>query len=368
MRRGSATILAALLLLVVAGGAGGGASATTTATAISHGPRQVKVIALTFDDGSSPTNCRRILAELLAAGVPATFFPIAEAMALDPAFWRLVAAAGDPIGDHTMTHPQMPQLSYAAQVRQLRDSRAVVESITGHPILDVFRPPYGEYNGQTLAAAGATGFPVVLTWDTSLRDTSPRGTLAEMLAAAELGTNGSVILMHCGPNPTPYLVPQVIDSYRGRGFRFVTVPELLGVKWDAGTLATVTPDEVLGSLAPLPATSKGGPIVGIAGWQSPAPSIPAAAGSSPSIVAATSTPTSSAPSTAPAPTSSPPASPIPTGSPSNPTPAPTASEAAALAPTSPAGMPPAEVLLLAGAIGALVVVLLGVAAARRRPR
>jgi peptidoglycan/xylan/chitin deacetylase (PgdA/CDA1 family) len=364
MRRRSATILAVLLLLVVGAGSSGGVTAAATATAVSHGPRQAKVIALTFDDGSSPDNCRRILAELLAAGVPATFFPIAEAMPLDPGFWRLVVAAGDPIGDHTMTHPQMPQLGYAAQVRQLKDARSLVESIAGHPILDVFRPPYGEYDARTLAAAAATGFPVVLTWDTSLRDTSPRGTLAEMLAAAELGTNGSVILMHCGPNATPYLVPKVIDFYRGRGFRLVTVPDLLGVRWDPGTLAPITADQVLGSLAPLPATSKGGPIVGIGGWQGPAPSVPPASQATPRP---TTTPTAT-----PSPTPSlPPATPpIPTFSPS-PAPAETPGVTVTPAPAVPSDAtdtPPAEVLLLIGAIGALVVVLLGVAAARRRPR
>ena len=365
MPRRATIVLAALLLLLIAAGAGEGASAATPATFVSHGPRAGKAIALTFDDGSSPANCRRILAELLAQGVPATFFPIAEAMPLDPDLWRMVAAVGDPIGDHTMTHPQMPTMGYAAQLRQIRDARAMVESITGHDVLRVFRPPYGEFNRQTLAAAGAAGFPTVLTWDTSDRDTSPTGHLTSMLAAAELGSNGSVVLMHCGPNATPYLVPKIIDSYRGRGFRFVTVAELLGLSWDPGPLAPVTADQALGDLTPLPASSKGGAIVGIDGWTSPAPSVPPNGPASPSPSVSATPP---APSATPGP-------PSPTASAAATTTTPTLAtkagpaESPASAPASAAdAVSSTTLLLLGGAIGALVLVLLGVAASRRRPR
>lgn len=276
--RRAASVIVALMLLQVAAFAGSGTSAAGSAVALTHGPRTRPLVALTFDDGASPENCRRILAELVTRDVPATFFPIAEAMRLDPELWRLVAEAGDPIGDHTLTHPQMPALGYAAQLRQIRDARALIESITGRPMLDVFRPPYGAFDATTQAAAAAAGFPTLLTWDTSDRDTSPTGTVAHMLDAAELGKNGSVVLLHCGPNATPTLVPEIIDYYRGRGFRFVTVPELLGIPWDPGTTSTPTPDEILGGLTPLPPKSTGGTVVGPNGWtnppQSPSPRPP----------------------------------------------------------------------------------------------
>jgi peptidoglycan/xylan/chitin deacetylase (PgdA/CDA1 family) len=233
----------------------------------------VKTIALTFDDGASPENCRRLLAELVAQSVPATFFPMANAMRLDPAFWRLVAGAGYPVGDHTLTHPHLPRLGYAAQLHELTRSRALAESILGRPMLHVFRPPYGEYDGTTLAAAAAAGFPTLLMWDTADRDTSRRGTVAQMLTAAERGTNGSVVLLHCGPNATPYLLPDLIAFYRRRGFRFVTVPALLGLAWSPGPTASFSPSEILGGLSPLPSSSVGGPIVDTNGKVDPLPSV-----------------------------------------------------------------------------------------------
>ena len=92
-------------------------------TVVSHGPRAALVVALTFDDGTNPANCRRLFATLVAEGVPATFFPKAQAMSLDPAFWRLVADAGYPIGDHTLTHPELPTLSFAGQESEISGAR-----------------------------------------------------------------------------------------------------------------------------------------------------------------------------------------------------------------------------------------------------
>jgi peptidoglycan/xylan/chitin deacetylase (PgdA/CDA1 family) len=273
LRRGLASIVAALVLALWPLGANAGVEAASSiARVVSHGARTAHTIALTFDDGSSPQNCRRILAELIAQSVPATFFPMAATLRLDPAFWQLVAKAGYPIGDHTLTHPHLPRLGYRAQLRQMTRSRALVESILDRPMLDVFRPPYGEYDTRTQAAAAAAGFPTLLLWDIDPRDWSSAYTLPHKLAAAERGTNGSVVLLHCGPNATPYLVRDLIAFYRHRGFRFVTVPTLLGIAWSPGPTASVSPNEILGGLSALPPSPLGGAIVDINGKYPPDPS------------------------------------------------------------------------------------------------
>lgn len=197
-----------------------------------HGPRTSKVIALTFDDGWSPKNCRKIFATLQAKHVKATFFPYSAAMGADKAFWKMVSDRGYPIGSHTRTHPFMPGLSYAKQLAQIRDSRRQTERIIGRPMLDVFRPPYGATNANTIKAAHAAGFATILNWDVTDDDTSRHATIKSEIRAAERGTKGSVVLMHCGPSSTPSVVGPVIDYYRDRGYTFVTVPELLGLRYD----------------------------------------------------------------------------------------------------------------------------------------
>jgi peptidoglycan/xylan/chitin deacetylase (PgdA/CDA1 family) len=270
-----ASVKAALVLLLVgplaaalAGPLAGPVQAGSVAV-VSHGDRAEHEIALTFDDGVSPANCRRILAILVEHKIAATFFPLAEAMRLDPPFWRLVGQAGYPVGNHSLTHPEMPELDLSAQVRQIQTARVLEESILGRATIDVFRPPYGAYDATTLSAAGEAGYSTVLTWSDSDRDTSPTGHEPAMLTAGELGGNGSVILLHCGPNATPFLLPPLIQFYQARGYRFVTIPQMLGVAWNPGPTAAISPSQILRGLSPLPATSSGGPITGPDGWSPP---------------------------------------------------------------------------------------------------
>jgi peptidoglycan/xylan/chitin deacetylase (PgdA/CDA1 family) len=203
--------------------------------AVSHGPRTQPQVALTFDDGWGTANCARVVAILTATGTPATFLPNATWVAAAPAFWRSVAAAGFPFANHTAHHRSMPSLTYAAQLAEITSDEATIEKITGVPMVKVFRPPYGAWNATTLAAASAAGYRYLLTWDTSFADTShrPDGSLwplASYLRAATAGTNGSVILGHCGSPVDHQVLRAVIASYRARGFTFVTVPALLGMR------------------------------------------------------------------------------------------------------------------------------------------
>jgi len=362
--------LALVAFLTMPAGAAPAAAAATRTVVVSNGPRTLPRVALTFDDGVSPQNCRRILAILDARGIHATFFPLADAMRADPAFWRLVVASGDPIGDHTLTHPQMPTLTEAQQFDQIDIARRLAEAISGAPPLRVFRPPYGAYSAATLTAASAAGFSTVLLWDVSDRDTSPHGTVAEMLDAAESARNGSVILMHCGPNATPHLLGPLPDDLAARGLRPVTVPAMLGLDW---TPASADPmpstAEILGGLSPLPVESSGGLIVGPNGIGSMTFAPSAAPSSRPSSPPA---------STPPASASQPPASSAtPAASAAAVLPAASASPAPspeAAAPPSGSQVPPPDLpialaaVLALVALAALVIVAIGLARSRRPSR
>lgn len=346
--------------LGVPDGPGGLANAAPPVSVVSRGPRTAGRVALTFDDGASPANCRRILATLVARGVPATFFPVADAMRADPAFWRMVVAVGDPIGDHTLTHPQMPALSASAQFQQIDGARRLAETISGAPLLRAFRPPYGAYDATTLRQALRAGFATVLLWDTSDRDTSPHGSVAEMLAAAERATAGSVILMHCGPNATPFLLGPLLDHLAGAGLRPVTVPQLLGIGWTGRPAASPpTPAQILDGLSPLPPAPSGGVVIGPAGIGTM--TFPPAPPTSEAAPSATAEPSPGQPTTAPA-SASPPASPPAAGSP-----APTASPTSLAQDQSAASGPGAALALaLLSALLAAAILALGLSRARRR--
>ncbi len=212
-----------------------------------HGSREARVIALTIDDDWSPARVGAIFDTLQRGSVPATFFPYAAATRSDPGLWRAITAAGYPCANHTRTHPFMTTLSPGAQAAQITEARAILEEMTGVPMLPVFRPPYGAYDEGVLEVARAAGFPTVLLWDTSAADTSIRATQAQLVRAAMRGTNGSVLLTHGGPALTPLILPTVISLYQDLGFRFVGLPELLG--WTTAPAPTPHPRSTLGPQA-----------------------------------------------------------------------------------------------------------------------
>ena len=228
-----------------------------------HGSRAQHVIALTFDDGYSPSATAQILAILTSEHVAATFFPYAAAVQRAPSLWRSVAAAGYPIANHTATHPDLTRLS-ARRVRdQLDEARTTIERITGVPMVDVFRPPYGAWNASVLRDAAAAGCLAAVLWDVDTRDWTgiPASTIA---ARAEAGTNGSIVLMHAGPAQTPRALPAIIEWYRSHGYAFVTVPELLGAQ-----LAGLGPTGSPGLPSPTPTPDPSPPAPETRLWPSP---------------------------------------------------------------------------------------------------
>lgn len=207
---------------------------TLSARVVSHGARTGKVVALTFDDGYAPAVCGALVDVLVETQTPATFFPNSVNVVRAPALWRRVAALGFPIGNHTVSHPYLPRLSFQQQWTQIWSDRVALERVIGEPSLAVFRPPYGAYSPGTLIAARAAGYDIVLNWDASFADSSRRPDgkpwpITSYARAASRGTNGSVILGHCGSSIDLAALPAVIASYRERGFTFVTIPELLGL-------------------------------------------------------------------------------------------------------------------------------------------
>lgn len=203
------------------------AAASALPVPIYHGSRATRRIALTIDDGWGPENVRRIFDLLQAHDVAATWMPYARAMHLNEPLWHRIASAGFPIANHTNSHPFMTRLSATKQHYELTNARHVIEQVSGHACLPIFRPPHGSYNATTLRVAADAGYPTVVLWDTTDLDTFGTRSTRRMTAAAQRGSNGSILLVHGGPSLTPVVLPAVIRSYRARGFEFVTLPELL---------------------------------------------------------------------------------------------------------------------------------------------
>ncbi|MEX1220309.1 MAG: polysaccharide deacetylase family protein [Solirubrobacterales bacterium] len=188
---------------------------------VTRGPRGKKRVALTFDDGPSgyTPDVLRILKKKKAR---ATFFMVGDLVAGDPAAARRVLAAGHEIANHSSDHALLPSYSNLK-----RASRQIREATGFKPCL--FRPPYGAIDSSLKQNVRDLDMKSVL-WDIDTVDWSSPGSGSIRSRASSAGS-GSIVLMHDGGGPrsqTLDALPGAIDSLRSRGYKLVTVTELLG--------------------------------------------------------------------------------------------------------------------------------------------
>ncbi len=184
-------------------------------------------IALTFDDGPGPYT-PGVLEVLERFHVHATFFEIGKMLEYFSASTQRELSDGDAIGDHTETHPEMALLSAHDQHEELFEQIARIELLGGpQPLL--FRPPYGSYDATTMRELHALHLLMVL-WSVDTDDYLQPGVSVIVERALAGAHPGAIILMHdAGGTRTQTIaaLPTIIQTLRARGYRLVTVPQLL---------------------------------------------------------------------------------------------------------------------------------------------
>jgi peptidoglycan/xylan/chitin deacetylase (PgdA/CDA1 family) len=200
-----------------------------------HGPTHEREIALTFDDGpwSQPPTAE-FLSVLEREHVRATFFEIGRQIGpYDPGgvVERRMLADGDMIGDHTWSHPDMALLPPVQQALQLIQTASAIRQSTGFtPCL--WRPPGGAISPSLVSLARSIGFLTIM-WNVDPRDWSLPGVGAIYSNVASNAHSGSIVIQHFGGGPryeTLAALPLEISTLRARGYRFVTVDQMLGLK------------------------------------------------------------------------------------------------------------------------------------------
>lgn len=188
---------------------------------------QHRELALTFDDGPGPYT-PDILSILERENVPATFFEVGVEEHFFHAGTSEALSLDDPIGDHTFSHPQMSTLTPRQQRSQLLDQANAIKRY-GASFPRLFRPPYGLWNSATLGLLHQYRMLMVL-WSVDTNDYRRPGVPAIVEAALSGARPGAIILLHDAGgdrSETVIALPKIISALRSRGYRLVTVPQLL---------------------------------------------------------------------------------------------------------------------------------------------
>ena len=222
------------------------------------GAADPKLLALTFDDGPDISWTPKILDELEAAHVPATFFVIGENALAHPSLLNRIMADGYELGNHSYTHPNMATTGHGQTMLELNATERLVEAYTGHG-MTLFRAPYfGDAEPTTLdelnpaLEAQQAGYTVVgLHVDPN--DWQRPGAQAifdqvmRQVHGATADHSDNVILLHDGGGDraqTVEALPRIISALKAEGYRFVPVSELVGVPV-AQAMPPVTGDDLI---------------------------------------------------------------------------------------------------------------------------
>jgi peptidoglycan-N-acetylglucosamine deacetylase len=193
------------------------------------------LIALSFDDGPHPDVTPRVLELLSQTGARATFFVIGRNAKARPEMIALMKAEGHEVANHTWSHQVLTLIRSSAAAEEISRGASAIETLTGRrPAL--LRPPQGSVTDPVVRAATDAGERVVL-WSVALDQGSIRD--ASLIADASNVRAGDIVLAHdvCPTSSREdciRLIPRAIerlrafiDAVRARGFRIVTVSELI---------------------------------------------------------------------------------------------------------------------------------------------
>lgn len=192
-------------------------------------------IALTFDDGPYPPYTNEVLAVLKQYNVKASFFCVGRHVTEHPELVKQEFDAGHTVAIHSWNHVNLPSYSAAAIDAQLSDTSDILKKVTGvQP--NFFRPPYGAYNSVVLAQANKLGLTTFL-WNDVASDWLLPGSSVISARVINAARYGSIILLHDGDGDhynqiasreqTVQALPTIITVLRARGYRFVTLDQLV---------------------------------------------------------------------------------------------------------------------------------------------
>src|SRR5438093_8816865 len=212
-------------------------------------------IAMTFDDGPSATLTPKLLDLVAAHHIKATFFVIGENVAEHPEIVARAAREGHEIGNHSWSHPNFGKLSDDNVRSQLRRTDDAIRSATGNrPTL--LRPPYGSITAREKRwIYDEFGYRIIL-WDVDPYDWKRPGPAVVRNRILKETQPGSIVLSHDIHPGTIEAMPSTLDALEAKGFKFVTVSELLRMATPQPSHTPPSSESISTSATPSPAPTQ----------------------------------------------------------------------------------------------------------------
>ncbi|KAI8804606.1 hypothetical protein BJ742DRAFT_445512 [Cladochytrium replicatum] len=197
------------------------------------------MFALTYDDGVLTNYDAYLLDVLKLFKLKASWFingrnfgdittPVTQELV------KRVYTEGHDLLSHTYTHPHLPTLTYEQQKDELQKLEDAIYSLVRvRP--QIMRPPYGEFNEDTLRAAWDLRYRASVIWNIDTNDYNTQS-VTDSLDRVKVGLDvckrnglgGAISLSHSFPTSTVNFTLQLIPVLYAAGYRIVKVSECIG--------------------------------------------------------------------------------------------------------------------------------------------
>ena len=188
---------------------------------IAIGNNEEKVIYLTFDLGYEAGYTSRILDTLKEKNVQGTFFITAHYLNTASDLVERMINEGHIVGNHTVNHKSMPDLSDEEIKNELMKLNQAVYEKFGYE-MKYMRPPRGEFSERTLKITENLGFKTVM-WSFAYvdwkEDSQPSYDEALEIIKSNFH-NGEIMLLHATSKTNSEIMGQIIDEARKQGYEF----------------------------------------------------------------------------------------------------------------------------------------------------
>lgn len=186
-----------------------------------------KKVAISFDAAWGADDTEELLTILKNNDVKATFFLCGYWVDKYPEEVKRIYEEGHEIGNHSNTHPHGSQISLEQNKNEIMEVHKKVKDLLGYD-MNLYRPPFGEYNDTVLQAAKEVGYHTI-QWDIDSLDWKEYGVeheVNQVLNHKHLG-NGSIMLFHNDAKYTPDSLDTILKGLKEKGYDVVPIGELI---------------------------------------------------------------------------------------------------------------------------------------------
>ena len=184
--------------------------------------KNIKRVALTFDDGPSSECTPRLLDILKKENVKATFFLVGKNIKENEDIVIRMKNEGHLIGNHTFNHPNVIGMSEEQFGKELSMVSDKFKEITGKEMTKFYRAPQGKLSFDNLKMAQKLGYKTFF-WSLAYVDWNTDAQPTKEEAFSKLLTRvhpGAIVLLHNTSSTNGEILDELLEKWEDMGYKF----------------------------------------------------------------------------------------------------------------------------------------------------